>query len=98
MGTKSYTDQINNMIKAFDYLGVLDALPGPTDTLEFPSTLEVEDQHKPIAAAPVYKKGLPAHAATGVHGTDSNPHRLASADTVDVSNIDKVHRFPASRC
>jgi len=48
LGSTSYTDQINNMIAHFDYLGVVEARPGPTDTNAFPAVLEVEDQHKPI--------------------------------------------------
>ena len=59
-GSKSYTDQINNMIKGFGNLGVVEALPGPADTDLFPAELEVEDQHKPVmpSDAPVGKSEI----------------------------------------
>ena len=57
LGSKSYTDQINNMIKGFGNLGVVEALPGPADTDLFPAELEVEDQHKPVTAGPAALRG-----------------------------------------
>ncbi len=94
LGSTSYTDQINNMIRDFDHLGVVEARPGPTDTDAFPSVIEVEDQHEPIpdvisAAAPKKLATKPTGSAVGVR------HREGpSARDVDVSDIEKVRRFP----
>jgi hypothetical protein len=41
LGKKSYTDQINNMIRDFGKLGVVEVREGPGDK-EFPATMEVE--------------------------------------------------------
>lgn len=80
LGSGSYTEQINNMIKGFGQLGVVEVRPGPGDA-EFPNELEVEDQHPPITADPqVAAQVSKAPAAT--------------AADVDLSQIDKVHRFP----
>jgi L-Lysine epsilon oxidase N-terminal/L-lysine epsilon oxidase C-terminal domain len=96
LGSKSYTDQINNMIKGFGNLGVVEVLPGPNDTDLFPADLEVEDQHKPItddAAEERSKRlGMPE-----VSGVGSGQRAIVSAADVDLSNIDKVHRFPGIR-
>lgn len=81
LGTGSYVDQINNMIKSFDHMGVVEVNPGPTDPdgkAMFPSVIQVEDQHVPIQ---------PVNTALAVSrgGLDTRP---------DLSGIDKVHRFP----
>jgi len=78
LGSKGYTDQINNMIAHFDHLGVVEACEGPSDGA-FPAYLEVEDQHKPIPDV------MPA-SATAEHG--------AAAGRVDLRAIEKVRRFP----
>jgi hypothetical protein len=62
LGSKSYTDQINNMIAHFDHLGVVEERPGPTDTDAFPAVMEVEDRHTPI------EEGLEAEATRGGQG------------------------------
>jgi L-Lysine epsilon oxidase N-terminal/L-lysine epsilon oxidase C-terminal domain len=80
LGSGSYTEQINNMIKGFGQLGVVAAMPGPADA-DFPKELEVEDQHPPITADPKVLAHVKRDPA-------------ASADDVDLSRIDKVHRFP----
>jgi hypothetical protein len=92
LGTGSYTDQINNMIKGFDHMGVVEVNPGPTDAAGktlFPPVLQVEDQHVPIGA----------HQPSVVHKTmaASQPRLAGSApgrSPLDLSGIEKVHRFP----
>ena len=49
LGADSYTSQINNMVRSFDHLGVVEVLPGPADGA-FPAHLEVEDEHRLIVA------------------------------------------------
>jgi hypothetical protein len=91
LGTTSYTDQINNMIAHFDHLGVVEQRDGPKDSDVFPRSLEVEDQHKPIED--VIKKtdqqGQRAAELARTHGVS-----LSRANIVDLSNIEKVRRFP----
>lgn len=84
LGRTSYTDQINNMIAGFDHLGVVEARPGPKDTDQFPSVIEVEDQHKPIPDV------IPA---TGAVRAQLAAAGLSRAD-VDISGIEKVRRYP----
>jgi hypothetical protein len=96
LGTTSYTDQINNMIKGFDHLGVVEVNPGPADSVGktlFPPVIQVEDQHVPIP------DGADALPASVVHKTMvTRPRLLAGADSgaapLDLSGIDKVRRFP----
>jgi hypothetical protein len=99
LGNTSYTDQINNMIKGFDHLGVVEVNPGPTDSVGrtlFPPVIQVEDQHVPI---PDGTAGAPK---TVVHQTMVTPRpRLAGAlgtapgqAPLDLSGIEKVRRFP----
>jgi hypothetical protein len=99
LGNTSYTDQINNMIKGFDHLGVVEVNPGPTDSVGktlFPRVIQVEDQHVPI---PDGTAGAPK---TVVHQTMVTPRpRLAGAlgtapgqAPLDLSGIEKVRRFP----
>jgi hypothetical protein len=101
LGTESYTSQINNMIRHFDHLGVVEARPGPDDGA-FPAVIEVEDLHHLIlpddadeaalnearmtSAAP---SGAPSASAVGVRRGAG-----ASAADVDLSGIEKVNRFP----
>src|ERR1043166_3712781 len=80
LGTKSYTDQINNMIRDYGKLGVVEVRKGPGDK-EFPATMEVEQ-------LPPQKVLLKAVAAM----EEKEPER--SADDVDLTGIEKVHRFP----
>jgi len=87
LGGTSYTDQINNMILHFDHLGVVETLPGPTDTPDFPSVIEVEDQHIPIPD--VMPHPAPPHAVALARA--EAPEREAE---VDLSGIEKVRRFP----
>jgi hypothetical protein len=92
LGTTSYTDQINNMIKAFDHLGVVEVNPGPADPRGkalFPEFIQVEDQHLPIPDGEA-KRTLHVTMATPRHPpADAADHR-----PVDLTKIDKVRRFP----
>ena len=78
LGTRSYTDQINNMVAHFDHLGVVEACNGPSDNDHFPPELEVEDRHSPIPGP------APLAVAEGA----------APAAGLDVTRIEKVRRFP----
>jgi hypothetical protein len=85
LGSKSYTDQINNMIHRFGDLGVVEYQPGPGDK-EFPETMEVEN-------LPAHTHHLLATMAKTHHGaeTSESPN---DADRLDLTGIEKVHRFP----
>ena len=87
LGTKSYTDQINNMIRDFGKLGVVEVREGPGDP-EFPATLEVEQlpPHK------VLLKSMAASEEKETRGLSHEPE--TPADDLDLTNIEKVHRFP----
>ncbi len=78
LGSKSYTDQINNMIERFGDLGVLEVRPGP-DGPDFPAEIQVESVHHHVAE---FLAAAPA---------DEAPHH---ADRVDLTDIEKVNRFP----
>lgn len=100
LGTGSYTQQINNMIRHFDHMGVVEQYLGPTDAEVFgliPTQLEVEDQHKPIKDVPLVTNSHHLHerkadSASG-HGGGHGDGRRRSA-RLDLSGIDKVRRFP----
>jgi hypothetical protein len=92
LGTTSYTEQINNMIRHFDHLGVVEVREGPADRRNFPSHIEVEDRHTLIhdvkLGASEHRTGHGSgHAQVGAHGE-------ARADALDLSMIEKVRRFP----
>jgi hypothetical protein len=93
LGSGTYTEQINNMIKGFGQLGVVEAMPGPGDA-EFPNELEVEDQHPPVTPDPKLAAHLKSTSAAsgGAAGPGTRP--AAAAGGVDLTRIDKVHRFP----
>jgi hypothetical protein len=90
LGTTSYTDQINNMIRGFGQLGVVQAQKGPTDTDAFPPIIEVEDQHVPIPDAP--ETGARKAKLGAVKAARGSAPPVEHA--VDLSGIDKVRRFP----
>lgn len=87
LGTKSYTAQINNMIRDYGKLGVVEVLPGPGDP-EFPETMEVEQ----LPPRRMLLKALATLEEKEVRGLSHEPDK--SADDVDLTNIEKVHRFP----
>ena len=82
LGTKSYTDQINNMIRDFGKLGVVEVREGPGDA-EFPQTMEVEQ----LPSQRVLLKAVAAQEA-GFRAVSQE------ADNLDLTGIEKVHRFP----
>lgn len=92
LGTTSYTEQINNMVRHFDQLGVVEVREGPADRRNFPAHIEVEDRH---ALIPDTKLG---HAQSGREHDKSHPqvgtHVQSRAESVDLSTIEKVRRFP----
>lgn len=101
LGTGGYTSQINNMVRHFDHLGVVEAHPGPEDGA-FPAQIEVEDEHVLIRTddadeaalnealmTAVNRPGRPSASAVGVRVGAG-----ASAADVDLSGIEKVNRFP----
>lgn len=93
LGSASYTDQINNMIHHFDHLGVVEARPGPPDQEHFPASMEVEDQHVSIHDAS-------PRGTEQSHRKEDGPRlphgsgQCRAADSVDLTVIEKVRRFP----
>src|SRR5678815_1907829 len=87
LGTKSYTDQINNMIRDFGKLGVIEVREGPGDP-EFPATMEVEQ----LPPRRVLLKSMAALEEKEIRGLSNEP--ATPADDLDLTNIEKVHRFP----
>jgi hypothetical protein len=77
LGSKSYTDQINNMIAHFDHMGVVEPRRGPTSG-PFPRMVEVEDLH-PAAHALAAAIGPRAAEELDLSGIDKVrrfPHGL----------------------
>jgi hypothetical protein len=77
LGSKSYTDQINNMIAHFDHMGVVEPRRGPTSG-PFPRMVEVEDLH-PAAHALAATVGPRAAEELDLSGIDKVrrfPHGL----------------------
>ena len=77
LGSRSYTDQINNMIAHFDHLGVVELRAGPASG-PFPAVLEVEDLHQ---AARMLVAAADPHAAeeldlSGIDKVRRFPHGL----------------------
>lgn len=106
LGTVDYTTQINNMVRHFGYLGVVEARPGPADGA-FPAEIEVEDSHKLIVAddkddaalnealmTGALLKGAPRSARVSASAVGVVRGAGASAADVDLSGIEKVRRFP----
>lgn len=88
LGAKSYTDQINNMVKDFGKLGVVEVREGPSDSQHFPPVMEVEQlepRHVPHF--------LTAEAA-GPVVSDRTFQQPEQVDEMDLTNIEKVRRFP----
>ena len=85
LGSKSYTDQINDMIHYFDHMGVVEHEPGPGDP-EFPHSFQVENlppqASQRLATLEKSERGVEIEAS---------PY---DADRVDLTGIEKVHRFP----
>jgi L-Lysine epsilon oxidase N-terminal/L-lysine epsilon oxidase C-terminal domain len=77
LGSRSYTDQINNMIAHFDHMGVVETRAGPASGA-FPAVIEVEDLH-PAARAVAAAVGPRAAEELDLSGIDKMrrfPHGL----------------------
>ena len=74
------------MIRDFGKLGVVEVREGPGDE-EFPSTMEVEQ----LPPRHILLKAVAAVEDNEVLGISNEPDR--SADDIDLTNIEKVHRF-----
>jgi len=88
LGSKSYTDQINNMVEHFSALGVVEVRPGPADRNNFPAEMEVEQRPA--------RRDTRATLAVSHDLTTSGHHHDHEelADTIDLTGIEKVRRFP----
>lgn len=85
LGAGSYTDQINNMIHHFDRMGVVEVREGPSDRDNFPAELEVEQlDPKQTKLLRAKVAALPAAAQSVAVGEED----------IDISDIEKVNRFP----
>jgi hypothetical protein len=92
LGTKGYTDQINNMVHHFGKLGVVEVREGPQDREHFPEMLEVEQ----LDTRHHFRRLLTAvRAAQGlVRTTGVAPTLREDEQDVDLTGIEKVNRFP----
>jgi hypothetical protein len=88
LGAKSYTDQINNMVDHFGEMGVVEVREGPSDSRYFPPVMEVEQLG--LRQVP---RALRAEAA-GPIVSDRVEGLYELADDLDLTNIEKVRRFP----
>ena len=101
LGADGYTQQINNMIRHFDFLGVVEVREGPGDA-GFPDTIEVEDYARLIKQGEddryetLRLGAVPGRtAAPAVESGQRLERRGArSATEVDLSGIALVNRFP----
>jgi hypothetical protein len=77
LGSKSYTDQINNMIAHFDHMGVVETRVGPAGG-SFPKVLEVEDLPPPAQAmaAAVGPRAAEEVDLSGIDKVRRFPHGL----------------------
>lgn len=86
LGTKSYTDQINNMVDHYGDLGVVEVRPGPDDHENFPAEMEVEQLPPPSA--------LPLRASIDMKTLAVAPNIQVVEEDIDLTGIEKVQRFP----
>lgn len=80
---KPYLHQLNHMIHHFAEMGIVEVRPGVPDDPTFPATMQVQD-YKP-AAADESQPGAAWHGAA--------EKRVEPADEIDLTQIEKVHRF-----
>ena len=94
LGSESYTQQINNMVHHFDFLGVVEARRGPDDG-EFPAEIEVADYSRAVTPGEGALDGAPPHSGPPIgRGVGAARRGRRSAADVDLSDIDLVRRFP----
>lgn len=91
LGTKSYTDQINNMIHHFGKLGVVEVREGPGDA-HFPATLEVEQLDPRHHDRRLLKALRGSEADTETPAVAPNVQEVEQ--DIDLTGIEKVNRFP----
>ncbi len=72
LGSKSYTDQINNMIAHFGDLGIVEQRPGPAEG-PFPPTMEVES--------------LPSHTRRRLAAAGESPHAADRLDLTGIEQV-----------
>jgi hypothetical protein len=77
LGSKSYTDQINNMIAHFDLMGVVETRQGPASG-PFPKVLEVEELHPAVhtTVAAVGPRAAEELDLSGIDKVRRFPHGL----------------------
>lgn len=91
LGTKSYTDQINNMIKHFGKMGVVEMREGPQHSEHFPAVMEVEH----VELHHVRELIQPEATEAGETAAPTITRDIQEAkEDVDLTAIEKVHRFP----
>lgn len=86
LGTKSYTDQINNMIGHFGDLGVVEFREGPKD-LPLPAAMQVEQ-------LPGRRPLMLLRTAVDATTLAVAPNIQVDEEDVDLTGIEKVQRFP----
>ncbi len=74
LGSKSYTDQINNMIHCFGRMGVVEHRQGPTDG-HFPVSMQVET--------------LPAETETHLAKINESPHAADQIDLSGINKMQR---------
>lgn len=92
-GNETYTDQINNMIRDYGKMGVVEVREGPTDDegkKYFPA--EMEGEHLVQEHAHKWYT-LRSEAARPIAG-EARHKDQALGDNVDLTGIEKVRRFP----
>jgi hypothetical protein len=87
LGTKSYTDQINNMIDHFGNLGVVEVREGPDD-LPLPATMQVEQLPELRILATSLRTAVDTVTLAVA------PNIQVDEEDVDLTGIEKVNRFP----
>jgi hypothetical protein len=80
---KPYVQQLDHMIHHFDEMGILEVRQGLSDDPRFPPTMQVQD-YKPAAV-----EGF----QPSVTFLGAEVRRIEAVDEVDLSQIEKVHRF-----
>jgi L-Lysine epsilon oxidase N-terminal/L-lysine epsilon oxidase C-terminal domain len=94
LGAANYVHQINNMVAHFDHLGVVEVMPGPTDSKAFPEVIEVEDQRKLIPDI-IFERARPKRLGSAAQAAGLHAGTPGTSRTTDISGTEKFHRFPS---